>query len=189
MKNIRRQILINPNFQLRFAILFSLAVLVYTAIFPMFVITVFQSMKKLSYIEKNPAIFQAINEAKYDIFIFCILMFFVVLFSSFFLALFHSHKIAGPLYKLRLAMISMQQGVLDRHISFRNKDNFPELASGFNAMTDAIFIRRRREFENLRTVIPKLETLCKTLTGEEKALATEALSALKEISFQDTPNK
>jgi hypothetical protein len=49
-------------------------------------------------------------------------------------------------------------------------------------MADAIFIRRRRDFEKVNSVIPKLERLQKNLTGEEQAVATEVLSALKELS-------
>ncbi len=85
-------------------------------------------------------------------------------------------------------MVAMQQGVLDRHIFFRAKDNFPELADGFNSMTDAVFIRRRRDFERVNSVIPKLERLQETLTGEEQASVTEVLTALQELS-RDIPLK
>jgi nitrogen fixation/metabolism regulation signal transduction histidine kinase len=122
-----------------------------------------------------------LREARYDLSIFLVLTGVVTAATAFILALFHSHRIAGPLYKLRMSMIAMQQGILDKHIYFRTKDNFPELADGFNAMTDAIFIRRRRDFETIHSVIPKLERLQRSLTGEEQASASEALSALREL--------
>lgn len=182
MRNLRRHLLIHPAFQLKFAFLFTATVIAFSLIFPVFVYTMFDNMETHSFFQKNAAAMQALREARYDVTIFFIVMVILAIAVAFGLALFHSHRIAGPLYKLRMAMIGMQQGVLDHHIQFRTKDNFPELADGFNAMTDAIFVRRRRDFERVHSVIPKLERLQSTLTGEEQASVTEVLLALQELS-------
>lgn len=182
MRNLRRHLLINPVFQVKFALLFTLAVLVFAAIFPIFAYTMFSTIESHEYFVKNPGAMQALREARYDLTIFFALTAVVTVATSFILALFHSHRIAGPLYKLRISMVAMQQGVLDQHIRFRTHDNFPELADGFNSMTDAIFIRRRRDFERVNSVLPKLERLQRTLSGEEQATVTEVLTALQELS-------
>lgn len=182
MRNLRRHLIINPMFQVKFAMLFTLAVLVFASIFPVFVYTMLGTMENHTFFAKNPGAIQALHEARYDLTIFLALTALVTIATSFVLAIFHSHRIAGPLYKLRMSMVSMQQGILDRHIRFRTKDNFPELADGFNSMTDAIFIRRRRDFETVNSVIPKLERLQRALSGEEQATVTEVLTALQELS-------
>ena len=182
MRNLRRHLIINPMFQVRFALLFTLAVLVFASIFPIFVYTMLDSVEGHSYFTKNPGAIQALREARYDLTIFLGLTALVTGVTAFILALFHSHRIAGPLYKLRMSMVAMQQGILDRHIKFRNNENFPELAEGFNSMTDAIFIRRRRDFETVNSVIPKLERLQGNLAGEEQATVTEVLTALQDLS-------
>lgn len=182
MKNLRKHLLIHPAFQVRFAFLFTAAVVVFSSIFPIFVYTMFDSMENQSFFSKNGAALQALREARYDVTIFFIVVAIVTIATAFLLAIFHSHRIAGPLYKLRISMVAMQQGVLDRHVKFRAKDNFPELADGFNSMTDAIFIRRRRDFERIHSVVPKLERLQRSLSGEDQALATEVLTALQELS-------
>jgi methyl-accepting chemotaxis protein len=182
MRNVRRHILINPAFQVKFALLFTLAVLVFVSIFPIFVYTLFESMEKHSLFSKSTAALAALTEARSDMIIFFVVMAVVTMLTAFLLALFHSHRIAGPLYKLRMSMVAMQQGVLNQHIKFRAKDNFPELADGFNAMTDSIFIRRRRDFERVSSVIPKLERLQSALAGEDQATVTEVLNALQELS-------
>ena len=181
MRNVRKHILINPAFQVKFALLFTLAVMVFASIFPIFVYTLFESMENHSLFKSTSAL-QALREARSDMVIFFIVMTVVTTLTAFLLALFHSHRIAGPLYKLRMSMVAMQQGVLNQHIKFRTKDNFTELADGFNAMTDAIFIRRRRDFERVNSVIPKLERLQGSLTGESQASVTEVLNALQELS-------
>ena len=188
MRNVRKHILINPAFQLKFALLFSAAVLVFTSIFPIFVFTLLESMESHSLFAKSSAAIQALQEARSDIVVFLIVLVLVTALTSFLLALFHSHRIAGPLYKLRMSMVAMQQGVLNQHIKFRSKDNFMELADGFNAMADAIFIRRRRDFERVNSVIPKLERLQSSLSGEDQASVTEVLNALQELS-RDLPLK
>lgn len=182
MRNVRRHILINPAFQVKFALLFTLAVIVFASIFPVFVYTLFESMENHTLFSKSSAALQALHEARSDMVIFFVVMTVVTILTAFLLALFHSHRIAGPLYKLRMSMVAMQQGVLNQHIKFRTKDNFMELADGFNSMTDAIFIRRRRDFERVSSVIPKLERLQSTLSGEDQASVTEVLNALQELS-------
>lgn len=182
MRNLRKHLLIHPAFQLKFAFLFALAAVTFSIIFPLFVYSMFDNMEAHSFFQNNATAMQALREARYDVTIFFIVMVVVLALTAFGLALFHSHRIAGPLYKLRMAMIGMQQGVLDHHIQFRTNDNFQELAEGFNAMTDAIFIRRRRDFERVNSVIPKLERLQRSLTGEEQASVTEVLNALQELS-------
>ena len=182
MKNLRKHFLINPAFQVRFSLLFTAAVIVFSSIFPIFVFTLLETMEHHAYFKKNNGLATALNEARSDVIIFLLVMLLIITVLAFFLALFHSHRIAGPLYKLRISMIAMQQGVLDHHIRFRNKDNFMELADGFNLMTDAIFSRRRKDFERVHSVIPKLELLERSLQGEEQATVSEVLLALKELS-------
>lgn len=182
MRNLRKHLLINPTFQLRFAFLFTLAVVVFSGIFPLFVYTMFGSIETHSYFANNPTALQALREARYDLSIFLMLTLLITVATAFTLALFHSHRIAGPLYKLRISMVAMQQGILDKHINFRAKDNFQELADGFNAMTDAVFIRRRRDFERVNSVLPKLERLQASLSGEEQAVVTEVVNSLRELS-------
>ncbi|MGZ3701029.1 MAG: hypothetical protein ACXWSD_04565 [Bdellovibrionota bacterium] len=179
---MRRHILINPTFQVKFALLFTLAVLVFASIFPIFVYTLFESMEKHTLFSKSASALSALREARSDMIVFFIVVTVVTAATAFLLALFHSHRIAGPLYKLRMSMVAMQQGVLNQHIKFRNKDNFTEMADGFNSMTDAIFIRRRRDFERVNSVIPKLERLQSALGGEDQASVTEVLNALQELS-------
>ena len=182
MRNVRRHIIINPAFQVKFALLFTLAVMVFASTFPIFVYTLFESMEHHALFSKSTAAIAALREARSDMVIFFIVMTVVTTLTGFLLALFHSHRIAGPLYKLRMSMVAMQQGVLNQHINFRTNDNFMELADGFNSMTDAIFIRRRRDFERVNSVIPKLERLQSMLQGEDQASVTEVLHALQELS-------
>lgn len=182
MKNARRHILIQPDFQLRFAFLLTLTVVVIGAIFPIFFISMFDLANAHAAITNNPAIQQALSTAKKDFILLTLAVQVLMVVGCFVLAIYHSHKIVGPLYKLRISMVALRQGLLDRHITFRKGDNFVELANEFNLMSDAILTRRRKDFEAIQSVLPKLDRVHEALKGEEKASLGEALNVLREMS-------
>ncbi len=68
----------------------------------------------------------------------------LVLSITFILSLFLSHRIAGPLYKLRKSMDELGKGNLDLRITFRKNDHFVELQDTFNDMVQNLSIRRWR---------------------------------------------
>jgi nitrogen fixation/metabolism regulation signal transduction histidine kinase len=49
-------------------------------------------------------------------------------------ALFYSHRIAGPVYRLKKAMEEVSQGNMDIQVKIRKNDEFHDLAENFNAM-------------------------------------------------------
>lgn len=182
LKNQRRQYLINPGFQLRFSLLITLAMFVFNMAFPFFIYAAFDLAMSHKLIMKNPTAADALREGKSEFIILMVILETVFIMMTFVMALFHSHKIAGPLYKLRIAMSALKQGVLDRHISFRAKDNFPELADEFNEMSDAIFARRRLDLESINNILPKVEQLHTSLSGKDKDVAGEILKSLQNLS-------
>lgn len=178
VQNPRRQFIINPGFQLKFSLLVTLAIMVFNIPTPLFIITLIDVIS-----ESNKSLnLQQLLNTKWQIFLFFLVVEVVFLSMAFMIALYHSHKIAGPLFKLKKAMISLRQGVYNQNIRFRAKDNFTDLADEFNAMADSIFERRRRDYEYVNSVIPKLENLAQKLDGENKETLNESLNALRELS-------
>lgn len=182
MTNNRRQYLINPRFQLKFAMLITLAMFVFNMAFPFFIMSVFDFAGNHNLIVNNPIAQNALNDARNEFIILMIILEVCFIMMTFVLSLYHSHKIAGPIYKLQISMQALKQGVLDRHIKFRAKDNFPELAEEFNQMSDAVFARRRKDLETVNQVLPQIEKLHTKLSGEEKNVAGEVLRSLQELS-------
>ncbi len=182
MKNNRRQYLINPNFQLKFAFLITLAMFVFNMAFPLFILNMFETSAEHSLVTNNPIAQNALNQARKEFIALMVVLETCFVLMTFVLAIFHSHKIAGPLYKLKISMQALKQGVLDRHISFRAKDNFPELADEFNDMSDAIFARRRKELEAINNILPTVEKLHTKLGGNQKKMANEVLQSLQSLS-------
>ncbi len=63
---------------------------------------------------------------------------------TFIISIFLSHRIAGPLYKLRRAMDDVSKGNLDQRITFRKNDHFTELQDSFNDMVQTLGVRRSK---------------------------------------------
>lgn len=61
---------------------------------------------------------------------------------TFFISIFLSHRIAGPLYKLRKALADVARGNLDQKIVFRKNDHFMELQDQFNDMVQHLSVRK-----------------------------------------------
>ncbi|RLD16475.1 MAG: hypothetical protein DRI36_05630 [Caldiserica bacterium] len=52
--------------------------------------------------------------------------------------IFYSHRIAGPVYRLRKSLEKVAEGDYSVRITFRKKDEFKELAEAFNKMVDSL---------------------------------------------------
>ncbi len=178
----RRQYFINPKFQIKFTCLFTLALIVFSLALPIFVIAMFDFVTEHEMVVNQPELLELLNASKGDFFTLLIIMEVFLVFAAVILSIFHSHKIAGPLYKLQSAMSSVKQGVLDRHIMFRKHDNFMELAQSFNEMSSAIFERHKQELESVNMMLKKMETLHSGLDGEKKKQAMEVLQTLQNMS-------
>ncbi len=93
------------------------------------------------------------------------------------LAVFYSHKVAGPLYRLRCAARDMSKGRLGMEVSFRKGDAVHSLADAFNAFSTASARRSRRILQACR----KMRAACEALQGRGDTMATlEALKKLRE---------
>lgn len=181
MKNVRRHFIINPRFQFRFALFVMLVILAVSCGFPAILLQMFETAGNHALIMNNPPAQLALKDARQEFLILITSVNTLLVLTGFVITLILSHRIAGPMYKLRMAMTSLRQGVLDRHINFRDKDSFPELAAEFNSMSDAIYARRRRDLDYVQSVIPKLERLRTGLHGEQQATVSEVLNSLQEL--------
>ena len=65
----------------------------------------------------------------------------VFILMAFFVSIFISHRIAGPIYKITLFLRKAKNGPLTERVFFREKDNFKELATLFNEMMDGMRAR------------------------------------------------
>ncbi|GEM_PF-1312170 len=58
------------------------------------------------------------------------------------IGIFVSHKIAGPIYRLKKNMIQVRNGIYNREIRFRKDDQLHDMADVFNEMSMALEVRK-----------------------------------------------
>jgi len=136
---MRKKILINPYFQLRF--IFIISFTAFAGIFILYLANYFffdhliQEGISMD-LPTEHSYFYFIQEQKEllsKIFILTSLGVFLIIF---FLGLYYSHRIAGPLHYMNKQMQEIAQGNEIKELSFRKKDYFKELAPSFNAVIE-----------------------------------------------------
>jgi len=139
MKHKRRNFLINPSFQLRFALYISSWMMGLSLMFLLILDEAFTMISDLLIRDpRGPEVAQVLA-AKHELFrsLYFIEAGFVLL--VFVLSVFVSHRIAGPLYKLnRYMRDGAKNGRLLGDLHFRSGDHFRELAESYNAMASAV---------------------------------------------------
>ncbi len=138
MANLRRQLLINRPFQLRvIGYALGMAALIIGVVYAAnyFFFRRFLAMGSTIGLPQGHVFFQFIaaqQRAMTWLFIVAaVLASGVVIFGCLLL----SHRVAGPLYRLRRHMEELAKpGVVPTDVRFRAKDYFPELADTFNRM-------------------------------------------------------
>lgn len=137
----RKVYLINPKFQLKFA--------VYLCLMAAFVISIYYMANWYflnSFIEKgqdvglpsNHIYFQFIaDQARFMHIIFAVSSF-CAFFALTVIGIWLSHRVAGPLHRLHKHMVKVTKGGKLTKVKFRKKDYFPEIAKAYNLQVDAL---------------------------------------------------
>ncbi len=133
----RRILLINKPFQFRFIFYVCSWVFALSLIYPYLIMELFDWFyRRLGADPTGPAI-QALQGTKTDFLILLAILQVTFIAIIFFLTLFMSHRIAGPIYKLRKLMNEARNGRLEP-VSFRKSDHFQELAADYNRLVESI---------------------------------------------------
>lgn len=142
----RANFLINKKFQLRFSFYVCSWIFALSMIYPIIIYNLFEYFLKLA---ANPLPNQGLTVETVKLvqnkvlFLLGVLQL-LFLAITFMLSIFLSHRIAGPLHKLKMSLADVAKGNFDLRISFRKNDHFMELQDTFNEMMQYLSIRRWR---------------------------------------------
>ena len=134
-KSKRKNYLINPKFQLRF-ILFSVSVSILgMSVFFATIKYFFWSFKNMGEefgISKDHIFFRFIDDQNYNMNLLFLISAILVLAVSSIGALFLSHRVAGPIYRMTSHLRSLNENNNITDVKFRKNDEFIELQDAFN---------------------------------------------------------
>lgn len=188
MATYRRRILvINRPFQLRFCVYISAWVAALCFIYPLIVANLFDYFARYMQMDPGHADVGVLFSTRKSVVTLLIVTEGVFLMLTFLLSVFMSHRIAGPLYKLRKNMDEFSKGNFDRKLAFRKKDYFPELAADFNQMVRNVREREIRENEVLTAAATHIESAMKSASETTKNELETALISIRKLQEQRTP--
>jgi methyl-accepting chemotaxis protein len=150
MQQHRRSIfLINRPFQLRFAFFVCSWLFALSLVYPLIIYNLFDFFARYLVRDPNGPGLASIESLRKEI-IF-LLIFFQVIFLviTFMISIFVSHRIAGPLYKLKNFFRQNGAGKLSSDLYFRKNDHFQDVAQEYNLMLSKL----RAELRSVRETI------------------------------------
>ena len=177
MAKYKRSILvINPRFQYKFCFVVCTLVLLMSLVYPFTIYDIFGS-----FATQFPQFKDRITAQQQELFIVLLLSQALFLAAIFVLCLFISHKIAGPMFKIVRYLREVASGSDIYRISFRDGDNFPELAAAVNEAMDYFKEQRKEDFEYLEEVEEYIDNLSYSLPDDKKPVVQEVIKSLRAI--------
>lgn len=171
----RRQLIVDPTFQIRFILRFCMGVIITSLLIGGAVYLLTRGSTTVA-IENTKVIVKPTADFILPILSATVLI--VAFFSGLgvlVLALFVSHRIAGPAFRLQREVVRMKEGDMVRDFKIRDKDQLQSLAQSLSLMSETFCAKHRALREATDTLTRYLEEkdycvspddkeeLCKTL--------------------------
>lgn len=176
---IKRSIyLINPKFQLKFSVFVSTLVFIPSLLYPY---TIYRLIELLAQKVNSPEIQEALsaNQGKLLFLLFLWQLAFTAI--VFIICIFQSHKIAGPMFKLKTYLDNVKKGNAPGHLFFRKGDNFQDIADDFNEAIGAIRNQHAEDFTKVNNAITFLDKIQSSVPSNMTSSLNETKSTLQEI--------
>ena len=176
--------LINPRFQIRFSLVICSLVWISSLIYPFTIIELFSSFTRM-----NPQAAEALKGARTELLIFLGAYQLLYIGIVFVLCIFLTHKIAGPMYKLTNYLRNIAQGTAPSIITFRDGDNFPEVAEEVNNAFDRIADNREDDYAYLTEITTYVNNLALVVPEDKRPVLNEINARLKDIQKRLRPDE
>jgi sensor histidine kinase YesM len=180
MHSPRRIYLLNKGFQLRFAFYVCSWLIALSLAYPLIISNLFDYLIQYLALDPLGPALATLEKTREDLLWLLILMQAVMLTITFLISIFMSHKIAGPLYKLRRYFQEVRAGKLDQKLSFRKNDYFQELVPDYNSMMETIRHRIDVRSQGIESAISHIEKALDSSGPENKRELEAALHVLNE---------
>ncbi len=180
MSNGRKIYLINPKFQIKFSFFICSLLFLVSIIYPFTIYELMDSIiHHLETISPNIAGDYKTRRSQLFLFLFLLQVGFTGL--TFFICIFFSHKIAGPLYKLQKHLALIRDGQSRGPLFFRQGDYFQEIADDVNLTFDQLEERYKNDLVYLSEVTTYMNNLLHVVPDDKRAVIVEIISKLNEI--------
>jgi methyl-accepting chemotaxis protein len=160
MQKHRRSIfLIDRPFQLRFSFYVCSWLFALSFVYPLIIFNLFDYFARYLTLDPNGPSLIMIQNVRKEIVILLVVFQIIFLAITFMISIFVSHRIAGPLYKLKNFLRQNGGGKLSADLQFRQNDHFKDLAVEYNLMISKLRAELRGVREDVLASANSLDEL------------------------------
>lgn len=180
MRNQRKTYIINPKFQYKFSFIICSLIFIGSLIYPITIYDIFEYI-----IQRFPTDSAEHNANRDSILLYLAIMQLAFTGFVFIFCIFISHKIVGPIYKLKLFLQNIRSTGELEHLKFRDGDHFQDLADEVNATLDYFASKTEEETQTLSELSLYLNNLTLVIPEDKRAVLEEAQKKIKEYLVVD----
>lgn len=172
--------LINPKFQYKFSFILISFTLLATLIYPFIIYDLFEKI-----IQLQPEKASDLLSTRNDLLMVLGVIEVTILGFIFIFAIFISHKIAGPMYKLTAHLSKIREGGEITPVFFRAGDYFQEVADEVSLTLEHLAEQRQEDFTYLEEVSSYMANLSLVVPEDKKPVLNEIQSNLAKIQARN----
>lgn len=168
--------MINPSFQLKFSLLVCSVILISTLVYPVIIYDFFKLVS-----ENVPNVSKNILAAQNDLVLYLVLIQGVITLLVFIVFIFFTHKIAGPLYKLKNHLAGIREGNPITPLTFRNGDYFHDVAEEVSLFLETVSANQENDFQYVDEISLYIENLSSVVPDDKKPILNEISRRLSDL--------
>lgn len=172
----RSVFLINPSFQLKFSLIVCSIILISTLIYPVIIYDFFKLM-----VSTIPNVPPGLVAARNELVTYLVFIQIIITLLTFVVFIFITHKIAGPLYKLKNHLAGIREGQPITPLTFRNGDHFHDVAEEVTLFLETVQANQENDFGYLDEVTLYIENLSTVVPDDKKPVLNEISRRLYNI--------
>ena len=128
-----------------------------------------------------PSLQQNMKLAQTDLIIFLGGIQLVFITMVFIMFIFLTHKIAGPMHKLKNHLLGIRQGKPISPLTFRNGDHFHDVAEEVSLFLESVSFNQENDFQYVEEVALYIENLVPVVPDDKKPILAEISRRLIDI--------
>jgi sensor histidine kinase YesM len=168
--------LINPSFQIKFSIIVCSLIFLSSLIYPLIFMDFYDEVAQIS-----AAVTDKLTLARNELVFYLFLLQFVFIMLVFIVFIFITHKIAGPMYKLKNHLSDIRHGEPISAISFRNGDYFHDVADEVTLFLESVAQSQEEDFEYMEEVAMYIQNLTTVVPDDKRPVLNEISNRLNAI--------
>jgi hypothetical protein len=178
--NRRKTYLINPPFQLKFSLLVTFLVFLSSLIYPW---AIFELMNQTIDIFSKvaPSFAPILMERRKSLYIILTMWEIGFLGLIFAITIFFSHKVAGPLYRIKIFLDDLRSGRGRKEIVIREGDYFGDIVKDVELTFEHLSHEYNRDYAPITEIIRQLNNLKSQFPDEKKESFEKILEKLTEL--------